>query len=186
MEIEFGRPTGRTAAKCLIERGGLSSMLFSLWSLSKLLWTSVSSRSVSFVSEGRRGSMTLEDPRDAVVLPTVAASLVSSPIIITPVVPPSPSLTSILESSERLDEFDLGRDRACTGLKSFDGTGRKGSWVAVVVKMDGAAGIADATDSAIVPFQVACRDDRLLYSIYKGYQDKQSIVRARGNNSDAN
>src|SRR5947207_6665924 len=99
--------------------------------------------------------MTLEDPRDAVVVPTVAASLLSRPIIITPVIPSSPFLTSILDSSERLDEIDEGRDKARGLLKSFDGTGRKGSSGAGVVDINGVTGVVDTKDSAIGACQVA-------------------------------
>ena|SRR5436190_1454140 len=120
----------------LLEGGGLSSMLFLLLSLFMLVVTSLSSCSVSFVSDGRRGSITLEDPRDTVVVPTVAASLLSRPIIITPVIPSSPFLTSLLDSSERLDEFDRGRDRECGLLKSFGGIFRKGSSGVGVVDID--------------------------------------------------
>jgi len=70
-----------------------------------------SSWSVSVVSDGRRGSISVDDPLEVVsVLPTVAASLLSIPIMMIPVVSSSPLFPSVVpEISDLRDDFDNGR-----------------------------------------------------------------------------
>jgi hypothetical protein len=69
------------------------------------------SRSSSVVSDGCRGSISLDDPLEVVsVLPTVAASLLSIPIMMIPVVSSSPLFPSVVpEISDLRDDFDNGR-----------------------------------------------------------------------------
>lgn len=66
---------------------------------------------VSFVSGRCWASMVLEVLLESiVVLSTVAASLASMPIKMTPVVPSAPvSTVSVLDASVIRDDFDIGR-----------------------------------------------------------------------------
>ena len=81
-----------------------------------------SSWSVSVVSDGRRGSISLDDPLEVVsVLPTVAASLLSIPIIMIPVVSSSPLFPSVVpEISDLRDDFDNGRGTSSSCAASVD------------------------------------------------------------------
>lgn len=66
---------------------------------------------MSVVSDGRRGSISLDDPLEVVsVLSIVTASVLSIPIMIIPVVPSSPLCPSVVpEISDFRDDFDNGR-----------------------------------------------------------------------------